>query len=417
MDARFKQLYDSEAKLVQDYKDFQDALARNASAESLAELRAKSKKDALAFQEARQQISQDDFMNQRALTQGAASRGLGGSGLEQLARTQQRMQTGKQISGLTEAQTAGSEETRAKGEAIQNRLTSALSGSALQQQMGTIAAQEKMLGREQTMSKEQDANFQALFGGLSAATSEDEIKLLETYYKGRVPDELLNQALAGARTRIGAITTGATDQDTLTAAGGLPAGLLTSYNLTAAQRENPEIKAAFDQDAATDNDGRIVNLKIGEKDYYFGDDTNAAAFLKQFFSKQTSAEDIEVTVEKGVPKFKVTRPGTNTKETFNTFTEAQNQVALYKTPEGRGIAKTKGGLQEAITNPAYTGAASFNFAENFSNWLQGIFSGQNQGEGSGSQLNNLLGNLGNALTPPSTFNKNVQNIRMINRKK
>jgi hypothetical protein len=415
MDARFKQLYDSEAKLVQDYKDFQDALARNASAESLAELRAKSKKDALAFQEARQQISQDDFMNQRALTQGAASRGLGGSGLEQLARTQQRMQTGKQISGLTEAQTAGSEETRAKGEAIQNRLTSALSGSALQQQMGTIAAQEKMLGREQTMSTEQDANFQALFGGLAAATSEDEIKLLETYYKGRVPDELLNQALAGARTRIGATTTQTTSQDAITAAGGLPAGELRSYNLTPEQRENPEIKAAFDQDAATDNDGKIVNLKIGEKDYYFGDDNSAAAFLKQFFGQQRDIDQIEITVEKGVPKFEVKVPGTSNKQKFNTLSEAQNYVALFRTPEGKQRASVISGAEEVLTNPKLV--PGFSFAENFSNWLQGIFSGQNQGEGSGSQLNNLLGNLGKALTPTSTFNKDVQNIRMINRKK
>lgn len=409
----YQSLYNKERTLLQDYRNYQDALARNASESSLAELRAKAQKDALAYNQAKQQIAEQDFLRQRQLMQGAQARGLGASGVENLAKIQSRMATGQQLSGLVQAQAVGTEQARTRAEEIQNRLQAALSGSALQEQVGLLGAEEKLIGRQQAARAEGDADFQALYAGLANAQTEEDLKLLETYYKGRISDELLNQALANARANLGLTPDKVTEPQQIQAQTNLPGGLIRASNLTAEQRNSPEFLEALKQDRETDNDGQIVSLQIGDKNFYFGDDANATSFLRQFFEGRQNIEDIEITVEKGVPKFRVAVPGTSTKETFNSYNEAANKAEFYKTKAGEGAAQVKTGLSETLATPP----PSYQMATNFVNWLQDIFSGQNQGESSGSQLSSLMNNLGGSLQTPSTFNQNVKNIRMARRKR
>jgi hypothetical protein len=62
-----------------------------------------------AAQQARQQIGEQDFLRQRQIMQGAQSRGLGGSGIEQLAQTQGRMQTGQNVNQLVQQEMMANE--------------------------------------------------------------------------------------------------------------------------------------------------------------------------------------------------------------------------------------------------------------------------------------------------------------------
>jgi hypothetical protein len=90
----------------------QKQAAENTYKAQLAQAQEQGRLNRLASQTARQQISEQDFMQQRALMQGAQSRGLGGSGLEQLGRTQARMSTGQQLNQLAQQEIAANTELR-----------------------------------------------------------------------------------------------------------------------------------------------------------------------------------------------------------------------------------------------------------------------------------------------------------------
>jgi hypothetical protein len=87
----------------------QQTAAQNTYAAQLRSAQTAARQNQMAVQQARQQISEQDFMQQRQLVQGAQSRGLGGSGIEQLARTQQRMGTGQNINQLAQQEMLGNE--------------------------------------------------------------------------------------------------------------------------------------------------------------------------------------------------------------------------------------------------------------------------------------------------------------------
>ena len=404
----YEDLYAKEKKLADDYQAYQDALSRGASQQSLLELRTQARKDALAFQEAGRQISEKDFFRQRQLMQGAQSRGLGGSGLEQLAQTQSRMATGQQISSLTQAQAESGKEARSEAELIKERLTNALKGSQLQRDMGTLAAEEKLLGRQDATNAQNDAAFQALLGGLAAATTEEDIKLLETYYKGRLPDDLIAQATASARTRLGvsttlppAATTPVTGQTTLF---GQPAGVLSRSTLSPEQRNDPKLQAAFAADAAdpNDNDGQIVALRLGEGFEYFANDKAAEVFITNYYKNMEQSDKIVIKVNRGIPSFKLAKYPDSS---FKTYNEALKQ---YYAIEEAKIRDAKTPIQEptyGTPNALNTGvtAAGYDYTPKggewvndpsvikFRNWLSGIFSGKNKDESSADQMNNIIG--------------------------
>jgi DNA-binding phage protein len=70
--------------------------------EQLKAIQTQAKQGQLAEQQARQQIAEAAFTRERQLLEAASQRGLGGSGLEQLSKVQQRAVVGQQINQLAQ---------------------------------------------------------------------------------------------------------------------------------------------------------------------------------------------------------------------------------------------------------------------------------------------------------------------------
>jgi DNA-binding phage protein len=82
-----------------------DALKENINTQYTEQLKAiqtQAKQGQLAEQQARQQIAEAAFTRERQLLEAASQRGLGGSGLEQLSKVQQRAVVGQQINQLAQ---------------------------------------------------------------------------------------------------------------------------------------------------------------------------------------------------------------------------------------------------------------------------------------------------------------------------
>jgi DNA-binding phage protein len=82
-----------------------DALKENINTQYTEQLKAiqtQAKQGQLAEQQARQQIAEAAFTRERQLLEAASQRGLGGSGLEQLSKVQQRTVVGQQINQLAQ---------------------------------------------------------------------------------------------------------------------------------------------------------------------------------------------------------------------------------------------------------------------------------------------------------------------------
>lgn len=107
--------------------------ARKKEEQRLADL---ARRQQLAYQQGRQAISEQQFEQERALLQGAAARGLGGSGLQQLAQVQQRMASGRQISSLAQQEAMGTQNVSEQLSLAQQAEAAAIS-KAKAQQAGT----------------------------------------------------------------------------------------------------------------------------------------------------------------------------------------------------------------------------------------------------------------------------------------
>lgn len=138
-------LFKQQQNLSQQIKDYQTSVATNAAKSQRDALATEINKNNLLYQQARQQIGEDAFTRDRALLQGAEQRGLGGSGIEQLAKTQQRIQTGQQISGLTQDQASRNQQARQASFSIEENLRNSLSQAALQQQGALTGAQQQLI--------------------------------------------------------------------------------------------------------------------------------------------------------------------------------------------------------------------------------------------------------------------------------
>jgi hypothetical protein len=87
----------------------QDTAAEKTYASQIQQAQIAARQNQLAAQQARQQIGEQDFLQQRQLLEGAQQRGLGGSGVEQLAKTQARMGTGRNINQLVQQEMLSNE--------------------------------------------------------------------------------------------------------------------------------------------------------------------------------------------------------------------------------------------------------------------------------------------------------------------
>lgn len=87
----------------------QQQAAENTYAAQMRIAQTTARQNQMAAQQARQQISEQDFLRQRQIMQGAQARGLGASGIEQLAQTQARMQTGQNVNQLVQQEMMANE--------------------------------------------------------------------------------------------------------------------------------------------------------------------------------------------------------------------------------------------------------------------------------------------------------------------
>jgi hypothetical protein len=138
-------MFKQQQTLAQQIKDYQTSVATNAAKAQRDALATEIQKNQRLYQQSRQQIGEDAFTRDRGLLQSAQQRGLGGSGIEQLAKTQQRMQTGQQISGLTQDETTKNQQARQASINIEESLRNAFSQAALQQQGALTAAQQQLI--------------------------------------------------------------------------------------------------------------------------------------------------------------------------------------------------------------------------------------------------------------------------------
>ena len=145
MDMTSGGMFKQQQTLAQQIKDYQTSVATNAAKAQRDALATEIQKNQRLYQQSRQQIGEDAFTRDRGLLQSAQQRGLGGSGIEQLAKTQQRMQTGQQISGLTQDETTKNQQARQASFNIEESLRNAFSQAALQQQGALTAAQQQLI--------------------------------------------------------------------------------------------------------------------------------------------------------------------------------------------------------------------------------------------------------------------------------
>jgi hypothetical protein len=145
MDMTSGGMFKQQQTLAQQIKDYQTSVATNAAKAQRDALATEIQKNQRLYQQSRQQIGEDAFTRDRGLLQSASQRGLGASGIEQLAKVQQRMQTGQQISGLTQDETTKNQQARQASFNIEESLRNAFSQAALQQQGALTAAQQQLI--------------------------------------------------------------------------------------------------------------------------------------------------------------------------------------------------------------------------------------------------------------------------------
>jgi len=319
-----EQMLKTRTSLANDLKAYQDLVATNASDEQKRALADKIRKTERSYQQALQQISEQDFMQQRALMQGAQARGLGGSGLEQLGRTQARMQTGQQLNQLSQQygdQLQGYLNTQL---GIEEKLATALAGNALTQ-MGNINEAEiealnlQWTQEQQRWSREDRAKFDTdqgaahyldLFTKLKEAgdNAQDRDALKEAYSKLLPPATI--EKLFGMTGPVGSGAAG----DVV----GKVQQTGDRYSVPTSASEKADYNAAMAQD---EGDGRLSMLKVGNTKRYFPNDDALVLHVKNLYANRENSDKIQIVVRGSGVKY-VTPDG----KEFDTYNNASNAI-------------------------------------------------------------------------------------------
>jgi hypothetical protein len=325
-----EQMLKTRTSLANDLKAYQDLVATNASDEQKRALADKIRKTERSYQQALQQISEQDFMQQRALTQGAQARGLGGSGLEQLGRTQARMQTGQQLNQLSQQygdQLQGYLNTQL---GIEEKLSTALAGNALTQ-MGNINEAEiealnlQWTQEQQNWSLEDRAKFDNdqtaahyldLFTKLKEAgdNAQDRDALKESYSKLLPPTTI--EKLFGMTSPLSSGAGG----DTVGTVQQTPGDRYTNPTNSV---EQADYDAAMAQD---EGDGRLSMLKIGNTKRYFPNDDALILHVKNLYANRENSDKIRIVVSSSFFGGSGVRYVTPDGKEFNTYNEASNAI-------------------------------------------------------------------------------------------
>ena len=316
------ELLNRQTDLASQLRTYQDQLANTQSAADRRALAQNIRKTELAFQQARQQISEQDFMQQRALMQGAQSRGLGGSGLEQLGRTQARMQTGQQLNQLSQQygdQLQGYLNTQL---GIEENLANDLSGNALtelgnineaelnalnqqwtqQQQAWTIEEREKFDNQETAQS------FIDLYQSLKEVgdNAADRVALREAY-KDKLPQETIDELFDMSGTDL---SMGETSSKV--------ASNIKGFGFASAA-DRQKITEAKAKD--TDGDGKLSRLRTGNTNLYFSNDKELLVYVKNLYTNRENSDKINVKIVNG--KIVYVTPDN---KTFTTYNKASNAL-------------------------------------------------------------------------------------------
>ena len=324
-----EQMLKTRTSLANDLKAYQDLVATNASDEQKRALADKIRKTERSYQQALQQISEQDFMQQRALMQGAQARGLGGSGLEQLGRTQARMQTGQQLNQLSQQygdQLQGYLNTQL---GIEEKLATALAGNALTQ-MGNINEAEiealnlQWTQEQQRWSREDRAKFDTdqgaahyldLFTKLKEAgdNAQDRDALKEAYSKLLPPATI--EKLFGMTGPVGSGAAG----DVV----GKVQQTGDRYSVPTSASEKADYNAAMAQD---EGDGRLSMLKVGNTKRYFPNDDALILHVKNLYANRENSDKIRIVVSSSFFGGSGVRYVTPDGKEFDTYNKASNAI-------------------------------------------------------------------------------------------
>jgi hypothetical protein len=316
------ELLNRQTDLANQLRTYQDQLANTQSAADRRALAQNIRKTELAFQQARQQISEQDFMQQRSLIQGAQARGLGGSGLEQLGRTQARMQTGQQLNQLSQQYGDQLQGYLNAQLGIEENLANALSGNALtelgnineaelnalnqqwtqQQQAWTIEEREKFDNQETAQ------NFIDLYQSLKEVgdNSADRTALKEAY-KDKLPQETIDELFGMS----------GTDLSMGEASSRVASNIQGVGFAGAADRQKIAEAKAKD----TDGDGKLSRLRTGNTNLYFSNDKELLVYVKNLYTNRENSDKINVKVVNG--KIVYVTPDN---KTFTTYNKASNAL-------------------------------------------------------------------------------------------
>jgi len=315
-----QELMDKENTLYSQLRQFQELTARNASEAQRRTLSDAIRKTQRDYNEARGAIMETGMVQDRQLLQAAEQRGLGGSGLEQLGRTQQRMATGENINQLSQQYGDQLQGYLNAELGIEQNLAEALSKSALDETINITTAMAKAMDnvwsewqRNETVKgvaadklKENATLFLEYVTALTNAGEDAALKeQIRTSYRGLVPEDLFvkGENLAGNKA-LGDVARKASSQ------GNAPMG--------ANADERARFAAAMAQD---EGDGRISMLKTGSTTLYFPNDDGLILHVRSLYSGRENANRIQISVKGGKVVYT-----TDQGQEFTTYNQASNSL-------------------------------------------------------------------------------------------
>jgi hypothetical protein len=315
-----QELMDKENTLYSQLRQFQELTARNASEAQRRTLSDAIRKTQRDYNEARGAIMETGMVQDRQLLQAAEQRGLGGSGLEQLGRTQQRMATGENINQLSQQYGDQLQGYLNAELGIEQNLAEALSKSALDETINVTTAMAKAMDnvwsewqRNETVKgiaddklKENATLFLEYVTALTNAGEDAALKeQIRTSYRGLVPEDLFvkGENLAGNKA-LGDVARKASVQT------GAPAG--------ANADEQARFAAAMAQD---EGDGRVSMLKTGSTTLYFPNDDGLILHVRSLYSGRENANRIQISVKGGKVVYT-----TDQGQEFTTYNQASNSL-------------------------------------------------------------------------------------------
>jgi hypothetical protein len=318
-DLNAQTLFDAENKLYNELRKYQEATATNTSEAQRRALEQSVKKSQLEFQQMRNAMMESGFTQDRALLQGAQQRGLGGSGLEQLGRTQQRIGLGQNLNQLSQ-QYGNQLQSFLNAElGIEQNLSEAMSKAALDETINVTTAMAKAMDNEwvawqRAKTIEDSAKFDeketasiyleyvtALANAGEDAALKEQIR---TSYKGLLPETLFNQGsnIAGNKA-LGDVARKASVRTSAASSG---------------TEDQARFAAAMAQD---EGDGRVSMLKTGSTTLYFPNDDSLILHVRSLYSGRENANRIQIAVKGGKVVYT-----TDQGQEFTTYNQASNSL-------------------------------------------------------------------------------------------